>query len=195
MRRDNASNYLTRLIAAARRVRGRWKPGAWVPLDLIGDSDLRRLNPDTDPKRNAALRAAFTAFDLDPSKPEHWRVLLALFAEAYFVSRRPRGGTKHWSGSRLCQLLADFAAIKKKKGNQKLPDGKICEHLKTDFPNRYRGVKAVTLRRKLQDARDPDKNEILGDVFKARPADPRGMTAEEKLAYVIELISKQWKSG
>ena len=112
MRRDKASNYLTRLIAAARRARR----GARSPLSSLGDRHL--LRPNTDPKRNAALRDAFAAFDLDPNKPKNWRLLLALFAEAHFVVSRPRGGTKVWDEWRLCQLLADFAAVKNKKENR-----------------------------------------------------------------------------
>jgi hypothetical protein len=193
MRRDNASNHLTRLIAAARRLKGRWKPGAWVPLGLIFDPDVRLLRPNTNPKRNVALRDAFAAFDLDPNKPENWRLLLTLFAEAYFVSHRPRGGKKYWNGEELCQLLADFAAVKKKKGNQGLTEAEICEKVKAAFPKRYSDVpKAATIRRRLPDARNPDKNDILGRILGKRSLlDPR--TDKERRAHVIELISKQWK--
>jgi hypothetical protein len=191
MRRDK--NYLTRLIAAARRLRGYWQ-GQGVPLSLIGDLDLHRLRPNIDPRNNQSLRAAFEAFDLDPGKPEHWRLLLALLAEAFFVPRRRRGGTKQWDGPRLCQLLVDFAAVKKKKGNQALTDGKICELVKTAFPKRYRDVRAETIRRRLQAARDPAANEFLGDVLRARPAvDPRGMTIEQRRDLVVKLIGQQWR--
>jgi hypothetical protein len=197
MRRDSAGNYLTRLIAAARRLKGRWRRRTLrdlIDFDLIGDPDLRRLRPNIDPQENQSLRAAFEAFeDLDPSEPEDWRLLLALFAEAYFVPSRARGGTRQWDGSRLCQLLADFAVVKKKKGNQELKDGKICELVKTTFPKRYRDVTAVTIRRRLQDARDPTQNEILGDVLNGLlPLDPRGMTAEQRRDLVVKLISQRW---
>jgi hypothetical protein len=122
MRRDNASNHLTRLIAAARRLKGRWKPGAWVPLGLIFDPDVRLLRPNTNPKRNVALRDAFAAFDLDPNKPENWRLLLTLFAEAYFVSHRPRGGKKYWNATSYVSCWRTSRRSKRRratKGSQK----------------------------------------------------------------------------
>jgi hypothetical protein len=193
MRRDNAANYLTRLIAAARRLRGRWQSYG-TPLDLIGDPDLRRLKPNVDPQKNQSLRAAFEAFDFDPNEPENWRWLLALLAEAYFVPRRQRGGTKQWDGSRLCQLLADFAAVKKKKGNQGLADREICKLVKKTFSKRYGDITAGTIRRKLAAARDPATNEILGDVLRALPpVDPRGMTTKQRRDHVVEVIGQRWR--
>jgi hypothetical protein len=195
MRRDNAANYLAHLIAAARRLRGRgrWQ-GQGIPLSLIGDLDLHRLRPNIDPQNNQSLRAAFEAFDLDPGVPEHWRLLLALLAEAYFVPRLRRGGTKQWDGNRLCQLLVDFAAVEKKKGNQDLTDGEICKCVKADFPKRYRDVKAETILRRLQAARDPAANEFLGNVLRALPpVDPRGMTAKQRRDFVVKLIGQRWR--
>jgi hypothetical protein len=195
MRRDAAANHLTRLIAAARRLKGRWQ-GHGTFLDLIGDPDLHRLRPNIDPQENQSLRAAFEAFDLDSNEPENWRVLLALFAEAYFVPSRRRGGTKQWDGYRLCQLLADFAVVK--KDNPDLQDVKICELVKKEkaFGKRYSDVrKATTILRRLRDARNPTENEILGNVLKALPPlDPRGMTAEQRREFVVELISRRWKT-
>ena len=192
MRRDNASNYLTELIACARRVKAKGRvPGRFMLADLdLADLDALRFSRFTDVERNASLRAAFEAFGLDPNDPDNWRLLLALFAEAYFVPRRPRGGKRVWDAGRLCQLLADFAAVKDKQENRGRPKGEIYVLVKRAFPKRYGKISAATIRDRLQDARNPDKNSVLGAVLGARPADPRGMTAEQKRAYAIELISK-----
>jgi hypothetical protein len=191
MRRDNASNYLTDLIAIVRRLQGRWF--GHMTLGLLGDPDVRRLLPPIDVNQNPSLRAAFEAFRLDPKNDAHRRLLLALFAEAYFVASRPRGGIEYWDSRKLCQLLADFAAVK--KTNPDVSDGKICELVKKKFAKRYAGQSATTLRRKLQDARNPAKNWYLSSTLRrVPPADTRGMTTEQVRDYVIEQISKRWNS-
>jgi hypothetical protein len=66
--------------------------------------------------------------------------------------------------------------------------------VKKEFASRYAGVSNGTIRRRLQDARNPAINSILGAILGARPLDPRGMKAEERRAHVIDLISEQWIS-
>jgi hypothetical protein len=187
MRRDNASNYLTDTIASARRLKGRW-PGH-MTLGLLGDSDAHRLSRSIDVKQNPSLQAVFEEFGLDPKNLDHWRLLLALLAEAYFEPRRPRGGVKKWDGHKLCQLLSDVAEVKRTNPDVRT-DGKRCELVKKRFGNRYTRQSVKTLRRKLQDARDPTRNSVLGDLLKAPP--PRGMTVEEARAFMIEEIAKAW---
>ena len=194
MRRDNASKYLDDSIAAAQRLKGvkpRWS--GHITLALLGDPDAHRLLPPTDIEQNPSLREAFEKFGLDPKDDAHWRVLLAIFAEAYFESRRPRGGIKHWDSRKLCQLLADFAAVKKTNPDVRA-DEKICELVKRKFVKRY-DQRAPTLRRKLQDARSPAKNQVLSSIISGMPpADTRGMTTEQVRDYVVEQISKRWNS-
>jgi hypothetical protein len=187
-RRDNASNYLTGLIACAQRLKGRNWSGATTPLTLIGDRDLRRLTPDID-VNNPSLHAAFETFGLDPSEPNNWRLLLALLAECFFVPKNQRGGEK-WTSEQLCQLLADIGAVKKANPDIK-GDSKICDRVKEQF-DRYAGIRAGTIRRKLQDARNPKHNRWLGKILEAHKPDPRGMTADELKAFVLQLITERW---
>src|SRR5262245_56705377 len=136
MRRDNASKYLDDLIAAAqrlKRVKPRW-PGH-MTLAFLGDPDAHRLSPLIDAEQNPSLREAFERFGLDPKDDAHWRLLLAIFAEAYFESRRPRGGIEYWGSGKLCQLLADCAAVKKLNPDVRAA-GKICELVKKKFGKR-----------------------------------------------------------
>ena len=157
MRRDNASAYLDGSIAAAQRLKGRW-PGP-MTLGLLGDPDAHRLSPSTDVEQNPALQAAYHDFGLDPKDRKHQLLLLALFAEAFFLPGRPRGGIKYWDNRKLCQLLADDTAVKKANPDVRT-DEKICELVKKKFGERYAGQSAPTLRRKLQDARSPAKNSV-----------------------------------
>ena len=152
MRRDNASAYLDGLIAAAdrlMRVQPRWS--GHITLVLLGDADAHRLSPPTDVEKNLSLRAAFEAFGFDHRKPYHWRLLTALLAEAYFVATRPRGGTKYWDSRKLCQLLADFAAVKHANPDVRAAE-KVCERVKKKFskrtPSRVRRHSVVCSRRK-----------------------------------------------
>jgi hypothetical protein len=200
MRRDNAGNYLDGLIDDLRRLRalGYPWPSAGVPLTRLGDAEgyllRRRLSPSTDVKQNDALGQAFEAFGLDPKDEGHWRLLLALFAQAYFEPRRPRGGPKQWDGFRLCQLLADAQAVRNRNPHVRA-ESKICELIKTTFRKRYADVSAETIRRRLRDARDPAKNDALRDLLKAWTPDPRRLTAEQHRAQLIEVISqRQWIS-
>jgi hypothetical protein len=201
MRRDNAGNYLNGLIAAARRLRALgypWPSRVSLLARLGGAAHgaegyllQHRLSPSTDVNQNDALGQAFEAFGLDAKDEEHWRLLLALFAEAYFRPRRPRGGPKQWDDDRLFRLLVDFAAVKKNHPDES--DKKICERIKKNkkFGKRYARVSAKTIRRRLQDARNPARNSVLKDILSARPD---GMTAEDWCAGVIERIAQRWKN-
>lgn len=193
MRRDNASNYLDGLIAAARRLKRR--RSSHITLALLGDSDVQRLSPSTEVEQNPALRDAFGDFGLDPKNDAHWRLLLALFAECFYVSRRPRGGVKHWDHRKLCQLLADVEAVRRANPDVRT-DEKICGLVKKKFGAHYAGQSAITLRRVLQDARNPAKNLTLKWALSKLEAQPeiRGMTAKQARAYAIQQIAKRWTS-
>jgi hypothetical protein len=188
MRRDNASAYLDGLIAAAQSLRG---SSGHMTLALLGNLYAHRLSPSTDVEQNLSLQAAFEDFGLDPKEDAHWRLLLALFAEAYYEPRRPRGGLKYWGGLQLCRLLADFAVVKKANPDVRSEE-EICKRMKLKFTKRYAGQSAPTLRRKLQDARSPAKNRILSSTIRGVPrADTRGMTTKQVRDYAIEQISKR----
>lgn len=193
MRRGNASRYLTKLLRAARRLRGQWpnEDGfQGIPLAMIGDPDYRCLSRSVDVERNPALRAAFDAFGLDPARPDHWRRLCALFAEAHFVSHRGPGQHKKWGGEELCQLWADFAAVKQK--HQDEDEEELRKRLRKDA--RYRRLTTGTIRRRLQDARNPKYNDILRDVLVAHKPDPRGMSFEQLYDFTLETIAKHWSN-
>jgi hypothetical protein len=162
-----------------------------IPLNMLGDPDYQTLRCSTDVQRNPALQAAFEALQVDPKKPDHWPRLLSWLALAFFSSSRGRGHPRTWDEWKLCQLLSDFAAIKRKHPHEREED--LCKRLKRDsqLKGRYQRIASETIQRKLQDARNPKYNEILKELLdqpsRLRPAEAR------KLA--LETISKrEWES-
>src|SRR5262245_6146490 len=127
---------------------------------MIGDPDIRRLRIATDFERNPSLEAAFDSFGLDPTKPNHRDLLLALLAETYFESSRGRGQPKRWGEDELCQLLADFGTVKRKYPNEK-SERELCGRLRKDvrFKERYRPFSTEPIRKKLQHPRAPQYND------------------------------------
>ena len=84
------------------------------------------------------LENCFRAFGLDPAKPLSWRLLLYIFAETHFGSRKPRSGAPvKWSDQRLCELLADFSQLRAR--HPKKSQEQLCDLLKKDpqFKPRY----------------------------------------------------------
>jgi hypothetical protein len=195
VRRDKASQHLTKLIQAARRLNPQdsWAENGGTPLNLLGDLDfyLLRRSSETDVDRNPSLKAAFDTFRLDPTSPNHWRRLLALFAGIHFDSGRGRGNPKQWDEMRLCQLLADFAAVKLKHPKKK--DKELRGEIKKDvrFKKRYGKLSAETIRKKLQHARDPKHNDFLRDILLAYKPDLRGMSFEQWHELALENIAKR----
>jgi hypothetical protein len=55
--------------------------------------------------------------------------------------------------------LSDFGEVKASR--PKASDNEVCINIKKRFPQRYATVKAATLRKNLQYARDPSRNGIL----------------------------------
>ena len=168
-RKDSASKRLARIIKDAKQAK-RLKAEAGDPdfdrLIDFDDPDNRAkiahhaLQIDPDERWTQPLWKAFKAFDFDPRNPFHWRNLLIYFADAHFG--RPRWGRKpqSWTGKRLCQLLIDFA--QQKRATPDKNDSEICRSLKRDkdgkFQTRYSRMSPETVRRKLQDARNPALN-------------------------------------
>ena len=168
MRRDRASQHLTKLLQAAQRLKALqcWPPeeGQGVSLAMIGDWDYWQL---LTAKRGASLAAAFNAFGLDPTKPNHRDFLLALLASVHFDGSRGRGQPPKWDVDKLCQLHADIETIKQKHPDKK--ENELCRKLKENAPfkDRYRQYSAETIRKKLQHARDPEHNDCLRDILDA----------------------------
>ena len=105
---------------------------------------------------------AFDAFGLDPSNPFAWRLLIYVFAEAHFGSHRSAAGApRKWTARSWYNLLSDFNQMQAR--HRKASATAICGYLKKDreFQERYSDVSAATIRRNLQYARDPERNEIL----------------------------------
>jgi hypothetical protein len=102
---------------------------------------------------------AFKAFGLDHRNLSDWRALVFHLARVLFPTLRPPGAPRKWPGERLCQLLADVAAAKRKHPNAS--DTVICTWLE----KRYRPLSAARLRRILQDARNPARNQVLATAI------------------------------
>jgi hypothetical protein len=59
--------------------------------------------------------------------------------------------------------LSDFGAVKA-SSRPKASDSEVCINIKKRFPQRYATVKAATLRKNLQYARDPSRNHTLARI-------------------------------
>jgi hypothetical protein len=89
---------------------------------------------------------AFKAFDLDHRRISGWCLLLMHLARVLFPNERRSGRPRKWTDDRLCGLLADVDAYKRK--HPKASDTVICKWLEKRYP-----VSASRLRRALHDAR------------------------------------------
>jgi hypothetical protein len=209
MRRDRASQHLTKLLQAAQRLKALqcWPPeeGAGVRLAMIGDMDYWQFRRLTDAKHNPSpsapfdafgfdpTNAAFDAFGLDPTTPNHRDFLLALLASVHFDGSRGPGQPRKWDEDKLCQLLADIATIKQKHPDKK--ENELCGKLKENAPfkDRYRQYSAETIRRKLQDARNPEHNDALRYLLTEHKPDSL-MNLEQWYELALENIAKRWRN-
>jgi hypothetical protein len=124
------------------------------------------------------VRDAFRASNLNPSNPEHWPFLLKGYVET--VHRRARGGPKRrWTDERYIKLGADFSKVQHRHPGKS--DSDICRILAKQ--DDYSGLSANTLRRKLQDARDPECNGFLDRLIESLAAEyeVEGGNAREQL--------------
>jgi hypothetical protein len=94
---------------------------------------------------------AFRAFGLDHRSLSDWYSLAWHLARVLFPTPRPPGAPRKRTDERLCLLLADVAAYKRK--DPKASDAAICSWLQKKW-----STKPETLRRILQDARNPACN-------------------------------------
>jgi hypothetical protein len=105
------------------------------------------------------ILAAFNAFGLDHRSLSDWYALVSHLARVLFPTPGPRGAKRKWTDERLCQLLADVAAYKRR--HPKASDADICRWLQRKS---YPDVSSEALRRALQDARNPKHNTELARV-------------------------------
>jgi len=197
VRRDRASQCVTKLLQTAKRLKALqcWPPeeGKGVPLAMIGDWPLNRCEArNCQQSHNPSLSAAFDAFGLDPTEPSHRDFLLALLATVHFNGSRGRGQPRKWDEDVLCQLLADLATIKQKHPDKK--ENELCEKLKQDAPfkHRYGQYSAKTIRRKLQDARNPEHNDALRYLLYGHG--PDSLMNFERYKLALETIAKRWRN-
>jgi hypothetical protein len=93
------------------------------------------------------------------SNAKHRALLLSGLGVLF--ARRQHGRSKKWTAERLCQLLADVAAYKRKNPKASDPDvrGWLYRHNKS-----YAHESSEALRRALQDARNPKRNSDLAQM-------------------------------
>jgi hypothetical protein len=189
--RDGPSKHIAWLIEEAKLLKGYQWDGRRISLALLGNPTALMAAHKLRRNRDPALRAAFEAFGLDPKKPDNWRLLLALFAEAHFPARGI-GRPKEWNEDRLCQLLVDFRAAK--KATEEKPKEEIYKFLahRKNFNGRYAGMDQSTIRKNLRAAGNPDKNGLLRSLLEASLADPRHSPREYLIKSIVEIIAERW---
>src|SRR5262249_11426037 len=100
---------------------------------------------------------AFKAFGLDHRRIDDWRALVSHLARVLFPTPRPPGAPRKWTEERMCRLLADVAAYKRR--NPEASDVAICNWLA-----KKSSTEPGTLRRVLQEARNPVRNRLLAET-------------------------------
>ena len=169
-KKNAASKRLEKQIALAKLLKK--TPPLFTPEDLGGLPSpeelpaLLRLDEDPPPallrldekdQWDRPILDAFKAFGLDHRSLSDWHALVSHLARVLFPPPRPPGAPKEWTDERLCRLLADVAAEKRK--NPKATDTAICKWLAKKWSK-----KPVRLRRVLQDARNPQLNNELAQM-------------------------------
>ena len=135
-KKDAASKRLAEEIAFAKRINDRIKdPPSLSLLDLANPDEKEKLAAslwldEKDPLLVAPILDAFKAFGLDHRSVGDWYRLATHLARVLFARRRP-GPSKKWTAERLCLLLADVAAYKRK--HPKASDSAICGWLKKSY--------------------------------------------------------------
>jgi hypothetical protein len=165
-KKDAVSKRLEEEIALAKRIKDRINdPHSFSLLDLANPNEKEELAAslwlnEKDPFFVGPSLDAFKAFGLDHRNDGDWYKLVAHLARVLFTRRRPRP-PKKWPTERLCLLLADVAAYKRKR--PKAPDTDICRWLLSK--KSYADEKSwEALRRALQDARNPKRNSELAEM-------------------------------
>jgi hypothetical protein len=158
-KKDAVSKRLAEEIALAKRFKETKDLPPSSLLDLATPDEKEelaaslRLNEKDDP-----IRKAFKVFGLDHRSIDDGHNLLFHLARVLFPRRRP-GPRKKWTAPRLCQLLADVAAYKRK--HSKASDTAICNWL---HRKSYPRESSDALRDALQNARNPKHNGGLASM-------------------------------
>jgi hypothetical protein len=127
---------------------------------------------------------AFKAFGLDHRSLSDWYALVSHLAHVLFPTPGPRGPKRKWTDERLCKLLADVAAYKRK--HPKASDADICRWL---HRKSYPDVSPEALRRALQDARNPKHNTELARVVSILQ---RRLGPDVTVSWVIDRADELW---
>jgi hypothetical protein len=137
------------------------------------------------------VRDAFKGARLDLNNPEHWPFLLKGYVET--VHQRARSGPKRrWTDERLIKLASDFSRVQHDHPDKS--DSDICRFLVKGED--YSELSAETLRRKLQDARDPECNALLDrliNAFATHYEVEGGNTREQLRAWLTTGITHVWE--
>jgi hypothetical protein len=192
---DTVSKRLAEEIAFAKRIKdGIKNPPSPSLLDLATPDQLDELAAslwlnEKDPVFGPVSRA-FKAFGLDHRNDRDWYNLAVRLARVLFPIRRPG---KKWTAERLFLLLAQVASYKRTR--PKASDTAICSWLLKSY-----AVELETLRRALQDARNPKRNSELAQLgnLVARSATGNRTRAVDEAAtvkavsWVIENADALW---
>jgi hypothetical protein len=107
---------------------------------------------------------------------------LAALLNEYLVVlhlEKKSGATRQWTDDRLQQLSTDFLVVKAQHPEKS--DAQVCALLRKRFDGRYAEWDAKTIRRKLQDARNPATNSRLAAAL----SDPRTEFSLEDLIFGV----------
>jgi hypothetical protein len=154
---------------------------------LLAEIGRTPMNWRTVADSDVELRALFQAARLNPESPGSWETLLRLFAIAHYRPQRKAGRHKTWGPDALWRLLRDVRDVKSR--NPSLSEAAVCKHLAG--PRKKYNCAAETLRRKLQDARNIQKNVFLREIYAQliRRSDlSAGQVDELALAEAVRLL-------
>ena len=201
-KKDAVSKRLAEEIDFAKHIKNSKKDSpSFSLLDLASPDEKEKLaaslwSDEKDPVLVGPVLAAFKSFGLDHRSSGDWNSLAIHLARVLFTRRRP-GPSKKWTAERLCLLLADVAAYKRK--NPEASDSEICGWLHRHNKS-YAHESSETLRRALQDARNPKRNSDLAQMagLLARQVTENWTTALDETATVwavsrlIEDADERW---
>ena len=187
-KKDAVSKRLAEEIDFAKHIKNSKKDSpSFSLLDLASPDEKEKLaaslwSDEKDPLLVGPVLAAFKSFGLDHRSSDDWHSLTIHLARVLFARSQP-GRSKKWTAERLCQLLADVAAYKRK--NPKAFDSEIRDWLRRHNKS-YAHESSEALRRALQDARNPKRNSDLAQMagLLARQVTENWTTALDETATV-----------